>query len=139
MVSDIERAERNSRARATVMALLAAVTTFTATFGLQDPVNDAATFRGGSWLVTIGLGVAVLATSGGLMLSPRLRAIMNDERARQNRGRAFVAAFFAAMATAMALYVVSWWTPIEVRAALRLVSGWGLAAGLARYAMLEWF
>ncbi len=108
------------------------MTVFTATFGLQGAANDAATFRGGSWLVTIALGLAVLATSGGLMLSPGLRAIMNDERARQNRMRAFVAAFFAAMLTALALSVVSWSTPIAVRAALRLVTGWGLAAGLAR-------
>ena len=139
MVSDIEHAEHKARARAICMALLAVVTMFTATFGLDNPANDAATFRGGSWLVTVALGVALLATSGGLMLNPRLRAIMDDERSRQNRARSFAVAFFGAMLTALALYVVSWSTPIETRAALRLVTGWGMAAGLARYAMLEWF
>ncbi len=137
--SEIEHAERKSRARAVCMALLAAVTVFTATFGLQDPVNDAATFRGASWLVTVALGMLILSTGGGLNLNARLRAIMDDELSRQNRARALIAGFLGAMATAVVLYVVSWSTPIETRAALRLVTGWGMAVGLARYALLEWF
>ena len=139
MVSDIDRAESKSRARAAVMALLALVMTFTSTFGFDSPVNDAATFRGGSWLVTITLAVAILSTGGGLMLSPRLRALMNDELAQSNRRRALALGFYAAMLVAGALYVVSWSVPLEVRAGLRLVTGLGIAAALARLAMLEWF
>lgn len=139
MVSDIERAERNSRARATVMGLLAAVLVLNSTFGLDNPANDAATFRGGAWLFTIALGVIILSTNGGLMLNARLRALMYDERARANRGRALATGFFAAMLVTCAIYVISWYTPIELRAGLRLVMGLALAAGLARFALLEWF
>ena len=139
MVSDIDAAERKSRARAVCMALLAAVTTFTSTFGSDNPANDAATFRGGSWLVTIVLAVLILATGGGLNLNARLRALMNDELSKANQRRALAFGFYAAMLVATALYVVSWSTPIEIRAGLRLVTGLGIAAALARYAMLEWF
>lgn len=63
---------------------------------------------------------------------------MNDELSRENRRRALALGFYAAMLVTMVLYVVSWSEPIELRAALRLVSGLGVAAVLARYAMLEW-
>ena len=139
MVSEIERAEAKSRARAWVMGLLALVVAVNSTFGLDNPANDAASFRGGMWLLTVALALAVLASGGGLMLNRRLRALMNDERSQANRSRAFVTAFFAAILVAAGLYVVTWSTPIDVRAALRLVTGFGLAAGLARYALLEAF
>ena len=137
-LSEIEYAERSSRARAAIMALLAAVTAFNSTLGLQSPVNDAASFRGGAWLLTVALGLVILSTGGGLMLSRRLRELMNDERTRHNRSRAFAAGFFVAMVTALALYALSWSIPVELRAGLRLVTGLGLAAALARYALLEW-
>ena len=137
MGSDIERAERNSRGRASVMALLASVVAVNSTFGLQNPVNDAA-WRGLSWVVTVALGLAIVATSGGLMLNPRLRALMNDELSRANRARAIGFGFFATMLAALACYVAAQWTPIAAPAGLRLVSGLGLAVTLARYAMLEW-
>lgn len=137
MVSDIVRAEQKARARAVCMGLLAAVTAFNATLGFDNPANDAATFRGGTWLVTIALCLAVLSTNGGLMLSHKMRALMFDERTLANRGRAFAAGFFAAMLAAAVLYVAAWSTPIEVRAALRLVTGLAVAAALARFAMLE--
>lgn len=139
MVSDIDAAERKSRARAICMALLAAVTTFTSTFGFDNPANDAATFRGGTWLITIALATMILATGGGLNLNARLRALMNDELSKANQRRALAFGFYAAMLVATVLYVVSWSTPIEIRAGLRLVTGLGIAAALARYAMLEWF
>jgi len=138
MISDVNRAEHKSRARAICMALLAAVMTLTSTFGLDSPVNDAATFRGGSWLVTVALAIAIIATGGGLNLNRQLRALMNDELSRENRRRAVALGFYVAMLVTIVLYVVSWSVPIEVRAALRLVSGLGIAATLARYAMLEW-
>ncbi len=138
MISDIERAEAKSRARAIVMALLAVVITVVSTFGLSDPIDDAQ-WRGVTWLVNVGLALAILSTSGGLMLNSRLRKLMDDERSQANRARAFKAAFRVAMLVACVLYAVSWSTPIETRAALRLVTGLGLAAGLARYAMLEAF
>lgn len=137
-LSEIERAERSSRSRAAIMALLAAVVAFNSSFGLMNPANDAATFRGGFWLLTITLGLLILATGGGLMLNARLRALMNDERTLAHRARAYAAGFFAAMLAATALYILSWSAPIEPRAALRLVMGIGLAAALARYALLEW-
>ena len=138
MVSDIEQAERNSRGRASVMALLAIVVAFNSTFGVQNTMNDDA-WRGVAWIATVALGLAIVATSGGLMLNPRLRALMNDELSRANRARAIGFGFFATIVVALACYVASWWMPMPARAGLRLVSGLGLAATLARYAMLEWF
>ena len=137
-LSEIEYAERSSRSRAIIMALLAAVTAFNSTLGLQSAVNDEASFRGGAWLLTVALGLVILSTGGGLMLSRRLRALMNDERTRHNRSRAFAAGFFVAMLAALALYGLSWSIPVELRAGLRLVTGLALAAALARNALLEW-
>ena len=138
MVSDIEQAERNSRGRASVMALLAIVVAFNSTFGVQNTMNDDG-WRGVAWIATVALGLAIVATSGGLMLNPRLRALMNDELSRANRARAIGFGFFTTIVVALGCYVASWWMPMPVRAGLRLVSGLGLAATLARYAMLEWF
>jgi protein-S-isoprenylcysteine O-methyltransferase Ste14 len=138
MMSNVDRAEHKSRARTICMALLAAVTVFTSTFGFDNPANDGASFRGGSWLVTIALAVAIIATGGGLNLNRQLRTLMNDELSRENRRRALALGFYTAMLVTMVLYVASWSVPIELRAALRLVSGLGVAAVLARYAMLEW-
>ena len=137
-LTDIENAERSAHARASIMALLAAVVAYNSTLGLQSAVNDAASFRGGAWLLTVALGLVILSTGGGLMLSRRLRELMNDERTRHNRSRAFATGFFVAMLAALALYALSWSTPVELRAGLRLVTGVALAAALARNALLEW-
>jgi hypothetical protein len=139
MISDIERAEQKGRARALCMGLLALVTAFNSTLGFDNVANDAATFRGGTWLITIALCLMVLLTGGGLMLSAQLRALMNDERTIAHRAKALATGFFAAILIAAILYVVSWSAPVEPRAALRLVTGLSLSTALARFALLEWF
>lgn len=137
MMSKVELAERKAGARAVVMALLAVVLSGTATFGFDNPANDAGG-RAVAWLVEIGLALMVLVSGGGLMLSHELRALMNDELSRANRRRAIAFGFFAGLAAMTALYVAAGMTPIDLRAALRLVSGLAVAAALGRYAMLEW-
>ena len=137
MMSKVELAERKASARAVVMALLAVVLAGTATFGFDNPVNDAG-MRAVAWLVELGLAVAVLMSGGGLMLSRELRALMNDELSRANRRRAIGFGFFAGLAVMTVLYVAAGVTPIDLRAALRLASGLAVAAALGRYAMLEW-
>jgi hypothetical protein len=137
-LSQIERAERSSRSRAVVMALLAVVLAVTATFGFDNPANDSLV-RGPAWLVELLLAIVVLATGGGLMLNRQLRALMNDERSGHNRARALATGFYISLLAASVLYMISWWTPIDLRAALRLDSGLATAAALARFALLEWF
>ena len=137
MMSKVELAERKAGARAVVMALLAVVLAGTATFGFDNPANDAGG-RAVAWLVELGLALMVLVSGGGLMLSHELRALMNDELSRANRRRAIAFGFFAGLAAMTALYVAAGMTPIDLRAALRLVSGLAVAAALGRYAMLEW-
>jgi hypothetical protein len=136
-VSQIERAERSARSRAVVMALLAAVLALTATFGFDNPANDGPV-RGIAWLVELLLALLVLTTGGGLMLSRQLRALMNDELSRHNRSRGLTTGFFAALLVGTALYVISWWAPIDLRAGLRLVTGLTVATAMAHYAWLEW-
>jgi hypothetical protein len=137
MMSKVELAERKAGARAVVMALLAVVLAGTATFGFDNPANDAGG-RAVAWLVELGLALMVLVSGGGLMLSHELRTLMNDELSRANRRRAIAFGFFAGLAAMTALYVAAGMTPIDLRAALRLVSGLAVAAALGRYAMLEW-
>jgi hypothetical protein len=137
-MTDIEKAERMSRARAAVMTLAAAVLVLNVVIQYGDAEYASAGPRGGSWLVVIGLWTLILWNGGGLQPRGRIRALLNDELSLQNRGRALSLAFYAAVLLALALYVANWWQPIATGDALKIVSAGAISAALLRYAWLEW-
>jgi hypothetical protein len=137
-MTDIEKAERMSRARAAVMALAAAVLVLNVVIQYGHAQYADAGSRGGSWLVLIGLWIFILWNGGGLRPRGRLRALLNDELSLQNRSRALGLGFYAAVLLALLCYVGEWVTPIAAGDALKIVSAGALSAALLRYAWLEW-
>ncbi len=139
VLTDNQRAERASRIRSSLMAAMAVI--LIAQTGIGGLGDEASTmtpaFRHGLWGMMILLWLLVLATGGGLLLSRRVRSLMNDEVALANRSRALQAGFWTAMLLGVALYFASLEWEISVREALRLLLNLTVAAALVRYAWLE--
>jgi hypothetical protein len=94
-------------------------------------------FRHGLWALMILLWLVVLATGGGLLLSRRVRSLMNDEVAVANRAKALQAGFWAAMLFGVGFYFAALQSPMDAPEALRLLVNLAIAAALIRYAWLE--
>lgn len=136
-MTEVERAERATRSRALLMVVAAIVLAINVLIQWGKPAYQAADVRAASWLVLIGLWVLILATGGGLALRGRMRQLLNDELTLQNRARALAFGFYAAMAAALAAFVLSWYGAVATGDALKLVSGSGVVAALLRFAWLE--
>jgi hypothetical protein len=137
-VSDIQKAERASRMRASLMAAMAVILLAQTAVGLGDEASSMTpAFRHGLWAAMILLWLIVLVTGGGLLLSRRVRDLMNDEVALANRSRALQAGFWTAVLVAVGLYFLSLQEELSVREALRILVNFSIAAALVRYAWLE--
>jgi hypothetical protein len=136
--SDIQRAEHASRSRSLLMAIMAVVLIANTAIGLGDEASSMTpVFRHALWAAMILLWLIVLATGGGLLLSRRVRSLMNDEVGLANRGRALQAGFWAAMLFGLLLYFATLEWDLAVRDALRILLNLTVAAALVRYAWLE--
>ncbi len=137
--NDIDKAERNSRLRAILMAAGAVPLAITAVIGFGDEASSMSPIlRHGVWAALVLVWLLILATGGGLRLSNPVRRLMNDEVAQLNRSRAIQLGFWTAMALAVLLYFVSLQWPLTGRESLRILVNLSLAAALVRYAWLEW-
>lgn len=136
--TSIAGAERASRGRAILMSIAAAVLLPAAVLQWGEPAQAGPTARGGLWVLLILPWILLLANGGGLRMSRRMRALLNDELSLRNRDRALAAGFYATLATALALHVASWWIEILSGDAIRLVTALCLATALALYSWLEW-
>jgi hypothetical protein len=134
----IERAERASRGRATVMAIAAAVLLLNAGLQWGNPHYVEPGVRAGSWILVIGLWMFILANGGGLRLRGRMRELLNDELSLRNRARALAAGFYAMLTAALAVFVATWRVEIAAGDAVKLIMAAGLATALLVYAWLEW-
>jgi hypothetical protein len=134
----VEQAERASRGRAIIMAIAAAVLLLNVYLQYGNPHYVEPNWRGGSWLLIIGLWLPILANGGGLRLRGRMRELLNDELSLRNRSKALAAGFYMALAAALAVYVATWRVEIGAGDAIKLISAAGLATALAFYAWLEW-
>src|SRR5688572_490098 len=136
--SDIQRAERASRTRSLLMAVMATILLAQTAIGLGDEASSMTpAFRHALWALMILLWLFVLATGGGLLLSRRVRSVMNDEVALANRSRAIQAGFWAAILVAIGLYFLSLQEEISVREALRILVNLSISTALVRYAWLD--
>ena len=136
--SDIQRAERASRNRSLLMAVMATILLAQTAIGLGDEASGMTpAFRHGLWALMILLWLVVLATGGGLLLSRRVRSVMNDEVALANRSRAIQAGFWAAILVAVGLYFLSLQEEFSVREALRILVNLSISTALVRYAWLD--
>ena len=66
-----------------------------------------------------------------------MRALMNDETTIANRRDAMVKGFWAMIATAFALYALSFFENIATRETLRLMLSAGVATAVLRFGILE--
>jgi hypothetical protein len=137
MVS-VERAERASRGRAAVMALAAIVFIINAVIDFGHPAYSLPGWRGAIWPIVVLLWLLLVASGGGLRVSAKLRALMNDELSLHNRARAMAVGFYATNITAVGVYYASWRVPMLPGDILQLVTGIGVSAALLVYAWLEW-
>jgi hypothetical protein len=103
----VELADRASRGQAFLWAGLAVIflaLQLVASPWFGSPSAHAA--KSWSWLLLTLLILANLATGGGLGLSRRIRALLNDAVAAAHRARALEGGFWAAIAVALGLYIV---------------------------------
>ena len=137
-ITDIERAERASRTRSSLMAAMALILLVNTAVALVDgPSSMTPMFGHGIWAAMILLWLIVLASGGWLQMPGRVRRLMNDEVALANRNRALQAGFWVAMGLGLGLYLASLEWPIDLRDGLRILLNLSVAAALIRYAWLE--
>lgn len=136
--SNIEKAERISKARSLIMAIAAVVLLIQAVLGVGDEASSMTpVLRNATWGIMILFWLIILATGGWLRLGRNLRSLINDEVSLANRGLALQTGFWTAMLLALILYFTSLFWTISVREALRVLTDLSIAAALIRYAWLE--
>jgi hypothetical protein len=134
----VEIADRMSRRRAMVAAV--AALWFLGVQAIARPYFAGATAsraRIDWWAVNAAVLLAVLATGGGLLNSPRLRALVNDEVSRSHYRTAVHAGYWVAMTIAMALYVGPAFLEFSARQAVYLIVTPSLGVALLAFAYLE--
>lgn len=137
-VSDIQQAERASRVRSMLMAVMALVLLINTAIGIGDEASSMTPMlRHGLWAAMILLWLVILATGGWLQMTRRVRSLMNDEVSLANRSRALQAGFWTAMLVGVGLYFASLQWEITVREALSILVNLTIVAALVRYAWLE--
>jgi hypothetical protein len=136
--SDIEKAERVSRTRSLIMAIMAVVLLIQGVLGVGDEATSMTPgLRHGLWGIMILFWLIILATGGWLRLGRSVRSLINDEVALAHRSAALQTGFWTAMLLALALYFASLNWTISLREGLRILTDVSIAAALIRYAWLE--
>lgn len=138
MTLQIEKADRISRGRALVAPFLGlAVLTvqqwlfFGREWGQLSPVQL------GLW-AAFAIAALLIAMTGGRWFIPRrVRRYVDDESSRQNRLNAIFGGFVAAMTTALVVFVVSPFEPLDAQRAAHLVISIGLGVTLVSFGIAE--
>lgn len=134
--ASVEKAERASSLRASLMAAGAAIVAIHAwaEWGGSDSPGPAG---GALWVLLVIGWTLVLATGGGLALGKRMRALLNDELSLRNRARATAAGFYAMLAAAVCLHVAGLFAQVASGDSVRLIAAAGLSTALFVYSWLE--
>lgn len=132
-MNDIAKAERVSSMRAIILALLAAALIASVIMGGDPSVRPS---RLVAWLAVVALGLANLVTVG-LIRSPRLKALVDDESTHLHRSKAMTCGFAAAIASGMALAITATMTPLPALLVAKVIVTASLAAALIAFATLE--
>jgi hypothetical protein len=140
-IADVEKAERLGRSRARIFAVQAVL--FLSWQGLYfgghaaDRVRTVQQFKISAWLVTAILLLFLLASGGMLIRGRKVRGLLNDELTRSHRARACVFGFWAAMGSAILLYVIDMFEPVAARDAIHIIMSAAIGAGLLTFSILE--
>lgn len=138
MASDIERADRISLTRAVAAPFIGAAMLsaqqwlfFGRDWDALSPVHLSI------WAVLAVLTLLLVLT-GGLWFVPKtVRAHVDDEASRLHRLYAIVGGFLAMMITALLVFVVSPFEPIEAQRAAHIIVSMGLGVSLAGFGLAE--
>lgn len=134
-MNDIERAERDASLRVTLFFLMAAalITSTVLAFGHPESQHHGRLAIWGLTAILMALNLTPLI----LRRSPAVRALLNDESARQHRQTGLVAGFWAAIASASAMGIVGAVTQVAAVDVARIVITAALSAALVSIAVLE--
>src|SRR5215212_1354931 len=115
----VEVADRKSRLRATLFAVATVV--FLVVQVITHPVFENEPYSHGwryyAWAINAVLLLMCLGGGGGFMNRPQLRALIQDEVARENNRTACKVGFWISMLTAVVIYVVPAWQSLCSRQA----------------------
>ena len=137
----VELADQMSRKRAIVAAAAAAwflgVQVIARPFfvGRTDTAQHA---KLDWWAINAVLLLMCLATGGGILNRPRLRALVNDEVSRVHYKTAVVTGYWVAMVVAMAAYFLSGAWNLTAREAVYLTVTPSIGIALLVFAYLEY-
>jgi hypothetical protein len=135
----VDLADHYSRKRAILNALMAVVLVVQAVLrqsGSSEVPPDHGV-RGVLWFATAVALLGVLATGGWLLRHRDVRGLLNDELSLSHRRTGIMAGFWAAMAGALALYIVPAFGALSGRDAAYMIVTVGLVFSLLTFAYLE--
>jgi hypothetical protein len=135
-----ETAERLSSRRARALPVLGIVFLAQQASFLSMPEQSARPvdhLKIGAWLVLTIVLLAGLATGGAWFRPRAVRELMNDESTRAHRQTAYSYGFWAAMGTAIGLYLVNLFEPVSGRDAVHIIVTVAVATALLNFGMLE--
>ncbi|MET3664484.1 hypothetical protein [Caulobacter sp. 1776] len=137
----VEKAERLSKRRARVFAVLAVMFLGLQTIYLSNGALVEASrinhLKIGAWAVNALALLVLLATGGNLLRGRDVRGLLNDESTQAHRRLALVWGFWAMMAIAFGLYIVSLFDPVTTREVLHAVITFGVAVPMLVFSYLE--
>lgn len=132
--SDVVRAERMSKARATLFLLSA--TLFILISALEFPARSSIAYTI-TWVIWAALLLANLAGIGGWFCPPVARALTEDETTRAHRARALSIGFFVSNGVALFLAILVRFVALGAREVAMIVVTAGLSCALIAFAAQE--
>ena len=137
----VEIADRNSRARAYVMAAAGIVfllnhVIFRAYIGMGPETAEHLTRRV-MWVVNVVVLLLALSTGGGLLNNRQIRALVNDEVSQSNYRTSVILGFWVAMVAALAVYVFPALQRFTGPDALYTVVTYSVSVAVLKFAYLE--
>jgi len=138
--SNSESAERLSKRRARALPVLGIVFLAQQASFLSMPEQSARPvdhLKISAWLLLTIVLLAGLATGGAWFRPRAVRDLVNDESTRVHRQVAYVYGFWAAMGTALGIYVVNMFEPVSGRDAVHIIVTIAVATALLNFGMLE--
>jgi len=131
--SPVEIADRLSRKRAILIAGTAVAFVVAQFLATLAHTGQPALW---TWCWSMLL-LLLMATGGGLLHQTKIRALMNDEVARDHHRTAVGAGFWAAMVAGLVFYWVPGLDRYSARAAIQLIVTLGVITALLVFAYLE--
>lgn len=140
-MSVAEKAEYLSKRRARMLPALAIIfLTQQASFFSQISGGEQVSAEGAkisAWLLLSVVLLLGLATKGFWLERKEVRDLVDDENTQANRNEAMRWGFLFAMASAIAVYVLTMLEAVTGREAVHIVLSFGIAAALLRWGVLE--